>query len=1165
MLARTFRPSTIYELVIGRSDLFRTMATVNGVSDALDPTNAARSTLKLENTEKRDTLIAIEKRYQKSWQKSGVFNATAPTTSEIPTGTVTPLELHKKHPKYFGTFAFPYMNGTLHAGHSFTASKVEYSAGFARLQGKRVLFPLGFHCTGMPIKACADKLTDDVRKFGQNFENYEDEQADGGEQLPAPTQAETKEDITKFTSKKSKAAAKGVKLKHQFQIMLALGIPREEIHKFADANYWLQYFPPLCKRDLNNFGARVDWRRSFVTTDANPYYDAFVRWQMNRLKELDKIQYGSRYTIYSPKDGQPCMDHDRTEGEGVAPQEYTALKLKVQEWSPEASKILQGKMPDSAKVFFVPATLRPETMYGQTCCFVGPKINYGVFKVSENEYYVITKRAAWNMAFQGIFFNNSQFPRDASELTSVAELTGASVVGTLVNAPLSVHKEGVRILPMDTVSPTKGTGVVTSVPSDSPDDYATVTDLAKKADYYGIKREWAELEIIPIVETPSYGNLAAPFLVKKMKINSPKDTKQLAEAKDLAYKEGYYKGTMIIGDFKGESVEVAKPKVKAQLIQSGDAFEYAEPNGHVVSRSADECVVAYLGQWFLNYGENDPAWRDQVLEYVKGDMETFSSETQNSLEKNLEWLNRWACARTYGLGSKLPWEPEFLVESLSDSAVYMSYYTVAHFLHSDNFGTQPGLFQIKPEQMIDEVWDYIFCRRDISQDLLKSSGISKADLETMRREFEYWYPLDMRASGKDLLPNHLTFFLYIHLALFPPEFWPRSIRANGHLMLNGEKMSKSTGNFLTLSDAVTKYGADASRIALADAGDGVEDANFEETVANQIILRMHTLKEWCEETTRDPSLRTSSSDSDKNLWDRLFENEMHTLIHAAYTQYEATDYKVALKSSLYDFTSTRDFYREALAAAAIPMHASLVKKYITLQALIISPIAPHWADYIWQEVLDQPDTIQNARWPDVPAADPSLTAAYTYIRTTTSAITSAEGAQIRKKSKGKSTSYDPESPKKLTIYTANAFPAWQERYIDLVRSFHEKASLEDKALNAEVGRMGEGKKAMPFVQGLKRRIQGGESARDVFERKLAFEETEVLGGMLRGLRKMVPKCKGVQVVEVLGEEGEKGRVGRVVRSEGEEGVVGKVGEEMELAGMAEGAVPGVPTFHFENV
>lgn len=76
--------------------------------------------------------------------------------------------------------------------------------------------------------------------------------------------------------------------------------------------------------------------------------------------------------------------------------------------------------------------------------------------------------------------------------------------------------------------------------------------------------------------------------------------------------------------------------------------------------------------------------------------------------------------------------------------------------------------------------------------------------------------------------------------------WPRSMRANGHLLLNGEKMSKSTGNSLTLKDSISKFGADATRIALADAGDGIEDANFDETVANATILRLYTLIEWCD-------------------------------------------------------------------------------------------------------------------------------------------------------------------------------------------------------------------------------------------------------------------------------------------------------------------------------
>ena len=62
-------------------------------------------------------------------------------------------------------------------------------------------------------------------------------------------------------------------------------------------------------------------------------------------------------------------------------------------------------------------------------------------------------------------------------------------------------------------------------------------------------------------------------------------------------------------------------------------------------------------------------------------------------------------------------------------------------------------------------------------------------------------------------------------------------------------------------------------------------------------------------------------------------------------------FKAALKSSLYDFTSARDFYREATTAAGNGMHEALVMQYIELQALALTPIAPHWSEQIWLEVL----------------------------------------------------------------------------------------------------------------------------------------------------------------------------------------------------------------------
>ena len=91
--------------------------------------------------------------------------------------------------------------------------------------------------------------------------------------------------------------------------------------------------------------------------------------------------------------------------------------------------------------------------------------------------------------------------------------------------------------------------------------------------------------------------------------------------------------------------------------------------------------------------------------------------------------------------------------------------------------------------MTSDVWDYIFFKdaKFPSEDTCK---IPKESLYLMKKEFQYWYPVDLRVSGKDLVQNHLTFFIYNHTAIWPnePELWPKGIRANGHLLLNSAKV-----------------------------------------------------------------------------------------------------------------------------------------------------------------------------------------------------------------------------------------------------------------------------------------------------------------------------------------------------------------------------------------
>lgn len=256
-------------------------------------------------------------------------------------------------------------------------------------------------------------------------------------------------------------------------------------------------------------------------------------------------------------------------------------------------------------------------------------------------------------------------------------------------------------------------------------------------------------------------------------------------------------------------------------------------------------------------------------------MEFYHGEVKNGFLRTFDWLREWACSRSYGLGSRLPWDEQWLIESLSDSTIYMAYYTICHYFQSNALdGSKGGLLDIKPEDLTDEVWDYIFCR---TSELL-GSNIEKSKIEKLRSSFAYFYPMDLRVSGKDLVPNHLSFAIYNHVAIFNEKFWPKSMRANGHLLINNEKMSKSTGNFLTLTEAVDKFGADATRFALAEAGDGVEDANFEYEIANAAILKLFTLKEWIEEhleLEKQGKLRTTEV---MEFHDKVFENQMNKSI-----------------------------------------------------------------------------------------------------------------------------------------------------------------------------------------------------------------------------------------------------------------------------------------------
>lgn len=392
----------------------------------------------------------------------------------------------------------------------------------------------------------------------------------------------------------------------------------------------------------------------------------------------------------------------------------------------------------------------------------------------------------------------------------------------------------------------------------------------------------------------------------------------------------------------------------------------------------------------------------------------------------------------------LPWDPVYLIESLSDSTIYMAYYAVAHVLQGGDMycdDANHGPTGINPEDLTKDVWDYIFMTGDYEEDQGRDPpsvpSISHELLKKMRREFAYWYPFDLRVSGKDLIQNHLTFCLYNHTAIWShnPSMWPLSIRCNGHLLLNAEKMSKSTGNFMTLHQAVMEYSADAMRVALADAGDALDDANYEHPTANGAILRLTKELTWIQEVL--DAADSMRDEPPTGFLDRAFENEINTAIIQTKANYDKMLFREALKSGWYDLTSARDIYRFGCGPEG--MNKSLIMRYIDVSTRVLTPICPHTCEHVWSDLLKRDGCVVNAGWPAASQPDHVLQQAASYLE-----------ASIHNLRKIIIKVENPPKPKKagmaapvaqrvvgMQLVVPQRYGGWQAKILNVVSSIYE--------------------------------------------------------------------------------------------------------------------------------
>jgi leucyl-tRNA synthetase len=790
----------------------------------------------------------IEDKWRKEWEKAHIFEA----------------DPDPKRKKFFITFPYPYMNGPLHLGHGFTATRVDVYARFMRMKGFNTLFPWAWHWTGEPIVGAALRVQ-----------------------------------------------------KGDPEIIRALkevdGVPEEELKKFVDPVYMANYYTREGKEAAKRMGFSVDWRREFHTTSLEPTYSRFIEWQYETLRKKGYVAKGTHPVVWCTHCESPTGDHDRLEGEGVSPEEYTLLKFQYDD------------------AFLPAATFRPETIFGVTNMFINPDAIYVEAKV-DGEKWIISKEAVKKLSEQ------------LKKIDVLREFKGAELIGKYFTDPVSKRK--LPILPGWFVSPESATGVVYSVPAHAPADWIALKDLIGKPEElrrFGIDTKVVKgIEPISLISLEEYGEFPAVEIIEQMGVKNQFDPR-VDEATSIIYRKEFHTGILkpITGKYAGKRVQEVKAEIIKAFRKANIADSMYDLPEKVVCRCTTTCIVKILSdQWFLRY--SDPDWK-KIAHEVVDEANIFPEDARAYFHDKLDWLHDWACARRTGLGTPLPWSSGWIVETLSDSTIYMAFYTIVKHIRRYN---------IKPEQLTNAVFDYIFLKQGETKALSKSSGIPENVLQEMRKEFDYWYPVDLRVSAKELVPNHLSFFIFQHTALFPRNHWPRGIGVNGMLSIEGQKMSKSKGNFLTLRSALNSFGADVTRLTLVLGAEDMDDPDWREENAKGIDARLRALQRFVEDITK------IKGETGTKSVDRWLISMVQKRIKAVTSMLEVLKTRTAAEVALFELWNDIRWYMRRTESPNL----KVLKEVADIWVRLIAPFTPYLSEELWR-LIGKGGFVSLAEWP----------------------------------------------------------------------------------------------------------------------------------------------------------------------------------------------------------
>ena len=751
-----------------------------------------------------------------------------------------------------------------------------------------------------------------------------------------------------------------------------------QLAKFTDPWTTASFFAKALSQDYDALGYSIDWRREFTTGDKE--YNKFVEWQYLKFMDKGYVKQGNYPLLYCPTCGNPVGEDDLMHGATAKVKEFTAIKWPFEDG------------------FLVAATLRPETIFGVTNMWIHPTEKYVWAKI-DGEKWIISEAATEKLKFQ------------AKEVEILETFPGSKIIGKKFKAIHDDHE--ILILPAKFVDVNNATGVVYSVPGHAPFDYIALRDLwndPSGLQKYNISAEEVRgIEIISMIDMKGYSEFPAKDAVESREIKSQKEDEKLEDATQEIYKAEFYDGVMKDNcqQFSGRKIKDVKEDVVdwMQRVNRIDVFYEPDEKPVVCKCGTDVQIGVFAGQWFLDY--TSPGWKDKTREALAS-MEIVPDTYRVLFENTFNWLTQRPCARRRGIGTRLPFDRDWIIESLSDSTIYMAYYTIAHYIR-DN--------KLKPEQLTPDFFEYIFLGNGTPSKVSKGTGIEPTLLKTMQSEFRYWYPNDQRHSNPAHIPNHLSFALFHHVAIFPEQYWIQRISISEYIVMSGGKMSKSKGSVIPLVEMPKKYGADVFRVYALAAAEPASLMEWHERDVSAMMGRTRQVYETMSKyAKKTPKIFTKKENP--SIATRWVVSRVNTMVDTCTTlidSFRLRDYAISVTSEMIRIVNQ---YLKRSGISKEERDATMA--YVCdIWVRLAAPIIPHICEEIWSK-MGHDGYVSLADWPT-----PNKKLINREVETANEVVESTirDTREIMKLMKGK-------KPKKVHIYVA---PEWMFKAMNSIR------------------------------------------------------------------------------------------------------------------------------------